>query len=68
MKILMEEAQAKAEREDSEKLRNLVRYYYAYYIKMGAMKDGNEQEYDRSSDMFMELAEKGDPLSNVPQP
>lgn len=34
----------------------LVKYYYAYYVKMGAIKDGNEAEYDRSSHMFMELA------------
>lgn len=35
---------------------NLVKYYYAYYVKMGAIKDGNNIEYERSSDMFMELA------------
>ncbi len=32
---------------------------------MGALKSGNEAEYTRSSEMFMELAEKGHPLSNV---
>lgn len=53
MKILMEVAEAKAEKLGDEKLKNLVKYYYAYYIKLGSINDGNEQEYDRSSDMFM---------------
>lgn len=65
MKLLMEEAQSKANAQQNEKLINLVQYYYAYYIKLGAIKDGNQGEYDRASDMFMELAEKEDSLSNV---
>lgn len=32
---------------------------------MGALKDGNNEEYERSSNMFMDLAEKGDHLSSV---
>ena len=41
MKLLMEEAQSKANAQQNEKLINLVQYYYAYYIKLGAIKDGD---------------------------
>lgn len=32
---------------------------------MSAIKEGSSEEYDMSSDMFMQLAESGDTLSNV---
>ena len=32
---------------------------------MGAIKTGSNEEYEKSSEEFMELAEKGDPLSSV---
>ena len=32
---------------------------------MEAVKTGHTKEYEKSSEEFMELAEKGDPLSSV---
>ncbi len=63
--MLLDQAKVTAEKRENDKEIGLVKYYFAYYVKMGAIKDGNEVEYDRSNNMFMELAEKGDYLSNV---
>jgi hypothetical protein len=63
--MLLDQAKATADKGGNEKEIGLVKYYFAYYVKMGAIKDGNEAEYERSNNMFMELAEKGDHLSNV---
>ena len=63
--MLLNQAKINANRTKNQELIDLVEYHYAYYGKMDAMKSGNKIQYESSSDNFMQLSERGNPLASV---